>query len=141
MNDYKLGFTVVSWTNHERKKMDCETCHLSGYSSEFCKLHRKMITEVDFKNRYPRDFYKRMGKRAVLGAGVGVVATTFGLAAAPAVGLKMAVGHALAAKITAGGGAACAGINVTRGTRKGHPRAKLSRKRHVLMPLYLKKGG
>ena len=120
--------------------MDCETCHLSGYSYEFCKLHKKMIAEVDLKNRYPRDFYKRMGKRAAFGAGVGVAATTLGLAAVPAVGLKMVIGHALAAKITAGAGAAGAGINVTRGTRKGHPRAKLTRKRHMLMPLYLNKG-
>ena len=100
-----------------------------------------MVTEIEFKNHYPRNFYKKMGKSAALGAGVGVVATTFGLAAAPAVGLKMAVGHALAAKITAGVGAAGAGINITMRNWKGHTRAKLAGKRQVIMPLYLKKGG
>jgi hypothetical protein len=123
----------------KRRKITCETCQLRGYSPDFCKLHQKKISEVDAENCHPQDFYKRLGKKAALGAGVGVVAATAGIVAAPAVGLKAVIGHALAAKITAGGGAAGAGINVARGARKNHPGTKRAKKRDVLLPLYLKK--
>ena len=122
-----------------KKKLNCETCQMKGYSSEFCRWHKKRVGDIDVRDCYPRDFYKKIGKKAVLGAGVGVIAATAGLAAVPAMGLKAAIGHALAAKIAAGGGAAGAGINMTRGSRKGHPHTRLTRKRPVLMPLYLKK--
>ena len=131
---------VVKRGSMKRDKLKCERCQLRGYSPDFCRWHKKKIAGIDVKKCYPQDFYKRVGKRVILGAGVGVVAATAGLAVAPAIGLKMAIGHALAAKITAGGCAAGAGINMTRGAWKGHPYAKLTRKREVLMPLYLKKG-
>ena len=121
-------------------KLKCETCQMRGYSVEFCNWHKKKTTDSDINGCYPRDFYKRIGKRAALGAGVGVAAATAGLAVAQAIGLKAAIGHALLAKITAGGGAAGAGINLTRRNRRGHPHAGLTRKRQVLMPFYLKKG-
>jgi hypothetical protein len=121
------------------KKITCETCSLRGYSPDFCKLHQKKISEVDVENCHPQDFYKRLGKKAALGAGVGVVAATAGIAAVPAVGLKAAIGHALAAKVIAGGGAAGAGINAVRGAKKNRPGAKRAKKRDVLLPLYLKK--
>ncbi len=123
----------------KRRKITCETCQLRGYSPDFCKVHQKKITEVDVENCYPQDFYKRLGKKVALGAGVGVVAATAGIAAVPAVGLKVAIGHALAAKVIAGGGAAGAGINAVRGAGKNHPGAKRAKKRDVLLPLYLKK--
>ena len=121
-------------------KPTCETCPLRGYSPDFCKWHKKKISEVDAKNCHPQDFYKGLSKKVALGAGVGVIAATAGIVAVPAVGLKAAIGHALAAKVIAGGGAAGAGINAVRGARKNHPGAKRAKKRDVLLPLYLKKG-
>ena len=126
----------------KRNKPTCETCELRGYSSDFCKFHQKKITDVDIENCHPQNIYKRVGKTVALGAGVGVMAAAVGLAAAPAVGLKAAIGHALVAKLTVGGGAAAgAGINVVRSARKGYPGAKRAKKRNLLLPLYLRKGG
>ena len=136
----------------KKNKVKCETCAFRGYSLDFCKLHQKKITEVTDENCHSqsRDLYKKMGKTAAVGAGVGVLATTVGIAAVPAIGLKTVIGHsalvhsgighALAAKLTAGGGAAGAGVNVARRSKKSHSRGNPKRKRSVLLPLYLKKG-
>ncbi|MFH1489205.1 MAG: hypothetical protein ABII06_09890 [Pseudomonadota bacterium] len=124
----------------KKKKMKCETCELNGYNAEFCRWHKKKITEIDVRNCRPQDFYKKIGRTAVLGAGVGVVAATAGLAVVPAVGLKGFVGHAIAAKLTAGGGAAGAGINLARHAKESHPESKKSKKKSILLPLYLNGG-
>ena len=124
----------------KRDKLTCETCQLRGYSQDFCKFHQKEISEIDVENCSPQDFYKKMGKTAALGAGVGVMAATVGLVAAPAVGIKAVLGHALVAKLAAGGGAAGAGINVVRSSKKKHSGIRRGKKRNILLPLYLKKG-
>ena len=92
----------------KKNKVNCETCSYRGYSSDFCKFHHKKITEFADEDCHPqsRHLYKKIGKAATIGAGAGVLATTVGLAAAPAIGLKAAIGHTMAVKITAGGGAA-----------------------------------
>ena len=123
----------------KKNRSNCETCQFRGYSPDFCKFHKKEITKLEDGSCHPQSFYRKMGKKAALGAGVGVVAATAGLAVVPAVGLKAAIGHLLAAKITAGGGAAGAGINVVRNARKNYGGARRYRKRHVLLPLYLNK--
>jgi hypothetical protein len=123
----------------KKNRLKCETCQFSGYSPDFCKFHQKKIIKVNVENCFPQDFYKKIGKKAVLGAGIGVVAVTAGLAVVPTVGLKAVIGHALGAKLTAGGGAACAGINVARPTKKNQPESKRGRKKGVFFPLYLKK--
>ena len=122
----------------KRKKLKCETCELNGYNSDFCRWHRKKITEIDVKACRPQDFYKKVGRTAILGAGIGVVAATAGLAAIPVVGLKgVIIGHALAAKLTAGGGAAGAGINVAMHAKENPSGSKRDKKKGVLLPLYL----
>ena len=128
-------------------KLTCETCQFRGYSLDFCKLHQKKITEVTDENcrTYYREMCKKVGKTAALGAGVGVLATTVGIAAVPAIGLKTIIGHSiightLVAKLTAGGGAAGAGVNVARQSKKIDSKSNPKRKRKVLLPLYLKKG-
>lgn len=66
------------------------------------------------------------------------MATVVGMGAVPVVGLKAAIGHAMAAKITAGGGVAGAGVNVARKAAKGESGAKQRKKKRILLPLYLK---
>lgn len=121
----------------KKKARKCETCELKGYNPDFCRWHKKKITEVDVKTCRPQDFYKKVGRTAVLGAGVGVVAATAGLAVIPAAGLKGVIGHALAAKLTAGGGAAGAGINVAVHAKENLSGSKRGKKKSVLLPLYL----
>ena len=125
----------------KKNKVNCETCSYRGYSSDFCKFHHKKITEFADEDCHPqsRHLYKKIGKAATIGAGAGVLATTVGLAAAPAIGLKAAIGHTLAVKIAAGGGAAGAGANVVRRKKKNNSGVNRKRKNNVLLPLYLKK--
>ncbi len=125
----------------KKNKVNCETCSYRGYSSDFCKYHHKKITELANEDchSHSRDLYKKIGKAATLGAGAGVLATTVGLAAVPAIGIKAAIGHSLAAKLTAGGGAAGAGANVVRRSKKNNSGANQKQKNPVLLPLYLKK--
>ena len=124
----------------EKHKLKCETCEFRGYNAYVCRWHKKRITEIDVKNCHSHDFYKKVGKTAVLGAGAGVVVVTAGLVAAPAVGIKAVIGHALVAKLTAGSGAAGAGINVARNSRKNRSGTVRGKKKNILLPLYLKKG-
>lgn len=121
----------------EKKNRKCETCELKGYIPDFCRWHKKKITEIDIKNCRPQHFYKKIGKTAVIGAGVGVMAATAGLAVVPAVGLKGIIGHALAAKLTAGSGAAGAGISVARHAKENQSGSKREKKKGALLPLYL----
>ena len=121
----------------KRKNRKCETCEMKGYNPDFCNWHRKKMNEVDVKKCRPQDFYKKVGKTAVLGAGIGAVVATAGLAVVPAMGLKGVIGHALAAKLTAGGGAAGAGINVAVHAKENQPGSKRGKKKSVLLPVYL----
>ena len=131
----------------EKIKVKCETCRFRGYSLDFCKLHLKNISDITDENchTHSHELYKKMGKTVAVGADVGVLATTVGIAAVPAIGLKTIIGHSmightLAAKLTAGGGAAGAGVNVARNSKKSRYKGYEKRKRSVLLPLYLKKG-
>ena len=125
----------------KKNKVNCETCSFRGYSSDFCKYHHKKITELASEGCHSqsRDMCRKIGKAATLGAGAGVLATTVGLAAVPAIGIKAAIGHTLAAKLAAGGGAAGAGVNVARRAKKNKSGADQKQKNGVLLPLYLKK--
>jgi hypothetical protein len=67
------------------------------------------------------------------------MAAVVGIGAVPVVGLKAAIGHAMAAKMTAGGSAAGAGINMARKATKSLSRAKQRKKKRLLLPLYLKR--
>ena len=120
------------------KKSKCEKCYLRGYNTEYCKWHRKTISEVETETCYPGEFYKKLGKTVAIGAGIGIVSATAGVAVAPALGLKALIGHALVAKMTAGGGgAALAGGNVFRKSGKRTQMDKQMKKKKVLLPLYL----
>ncbi len=121
-----------------KKKPKCETCEFRGYSSDFCKVHLKKVTEEDCENCDSHRSFRSVGKTAALGAGVGAIAAVVGIGAAPVVGLKAAIGHAVAAKMTAGGGVAGAGVNVARKAVKRKSGAKQRKKKRLLLPLYLK---
>ena len=122
----------------KQKRVGCEACHLRGYNPEYCRWHKKTISVIDPGGCISRNFYRKLGKTVAIGAGIGVVSATAGVAAAPVVGFKALVGHALAAKMTAGGGgAAIAGVNLFRtSTRRRSIDRRVKRKR-VLLPLYL----
>jgi len=62
-----------------------------------------------------------------------------GIGVAPAVGIKAAIGHVAAAKLTAGGGVVGAGVNVFRKTRKARFGGEQGKKKRILLPLYLKR--
>ncbi|MEE8400327.1 MAG: hypothetical protein V3S89_15040 [Desulfobacterales bacterium] len=128
----------------KNQKHQCDHCEIRGYSSDYCKLHRKRISAIDIEDCHPEERHMTLGRKAVMGAGVGVVAATVGvMAAAPAIGLKTLLGHALAVKLTAGGGVAGAGINTIntiRGVRRNQKGTKRNKKRRLLLPIYLKKG-
>lgn len=122
----------------KEKKTKCETCHLRGYNPEYCRWHRKTIPGLEIEGCEPLDFYRKLGKTAAIGAGIGVASAVAGVAAAPALGVKMLIGHALAAKVAAGGGgAAVAGLKVWRKFPRRRGTAKQIRRRRALLPLYL----
>lgn len=120
------------------KKVKCESCEYKGYSAEICRYHSLRggsCSEEDFTSR---PAFMRIGKVVALGAGAGLAATFTGMVVAPIIGLKAALGHAIAAKITVGGGVAGAGVNVARKMKKTESGTKPARKRPILLPTYLK---
>lgn len=117
----------------------CETCQYKGYSSYFCKMHLRKVTHDDCKGCGSYRSLKRVGKTVALGAGVGAMATVVGIGAVPIVGIKAAIGHAAAAKLTASGGIAGAGFNVFRKARKGNSGCRQRKKKRLVLPLYLKR--
>ncbi len=121
-----------------KKKPKCDSCEFRGYSSDFCKLHSNKVSAEDCENCSSHRSLKSVGRTAALGAGVGAIAAVLGIGAAPVVGLKAAIGHAVAAKMTAGGGVAGAGVNVARKAVKRKSGAKQRKKKRLLLPLYLK---
>lgn len=119
------------------KKAKCDTCEFRGYSTEVCRFHSTQegsCEESDDTGKHP---LKTIGKAVAVGAGAGVAVTIAGMAVGPIIGLKVALGHTIAAQITAGSGVAGAGANVARKLKKGKPKAK-TKKKPVLLPMYLK---
>lgn len=121
-----------------QEKMECDTCEMRGYSAYFCRLHAK-ITKQACRNYRSYDSIRRVGKTAALGAGAGVAATVVGIGVAPVLGIKAAIGHVVAAKLTAGGGVAGAWANVCRKAIKGQSEGKPGKKKRILLPRYLKR--
>ena len=120
------------------KKSKCEACHLRGYNPEYCRWHKKNIPGMEVEDCEPNDFYRKLGKAAAIGAGIGIVSAAAGVAAAPALGVKALIGHALAAKMTAGGGgAAVGGAKVWYKFPRRRETEKRVQRRKVLLPLYL----
>jgi len=120
------------------KKTKCEECEYRGYSPEVCKFHSIQdgsCEEMEDSENHP---LKTISKAVAVGAGAGLAATVAGIAVGPIIGLKAALGHAVAAKITAGGGVAGAGVNVARKLKKGTSKTKPARKKQTLLPMYLK---
>lgn len=120
-------------------KIKCETCEFRGYSWYFCRMHSRKVTHEDCEGCRSYRSLRRVGKTAALGAGVGAMATVVGIGVVPAVGLKAAIGHVMAAKLTAGGGVAGAGVNVFRKVRRWQSGVKQGKKKRILLPLYLKR--
>ncbi|HIJ20412.1 MAG TPA: hypothetical protein HPP58_05135 [Deltaproteobacteria bacterium] len=122
----------------KEKKNKCEACYLRGYNPEYCRWHKKAISGIAIGACESTDFYKKLGKTAAIGAGIGIVSVTAGIAAAPVLGFKAIVGHALAAKVTAGGGgAAVAGVKMWRTSANGRGAAKRIQRKKMLLPFYL----
>jgi len=111
----------------------CTTCEYKGYSQELCRLHiKKMSCDSDRACEHYK--VKRVTKNAAIGAGLGAVTVAAGIAAAPIIGLKTAIGHLFAVKASAGGGAfgAGAGIGITK-KNKNKNTVPSKPKRRILM--------
>ena len=119
------------------KKTDCEACEYRGYSPAVCKLHSIKDGSCEEPEDCGKHPLKTISKAVALGAGAGLVATVAGIAVGPSIGLKAALGHAVAAKLTAGGGVVGAGANVARKLKKSKSKAK-TKKKPALLPMYLK---
>jgi len=107
----------------EKKKLHCDHCPIKGYSPELCRFHFQQVqnNEDSLTCFYNNNIsISEMGKTAAIGAGIGVAAAFIGLAAIPSAAIKTLFGHVAAAKIgtEATGGAAGAGYNVYRKTKK-----------------------
>jgi len=113
----------------------CELCEYKGYSQEVCRLHLKKMKCNHDNIYYDSGKAKQIGKKACYGAGIGFVATATGLAAAPIIGMKTIIGHLVALKISAGGSAIGAGVNVIRKDRdKEDDRTIKPKTRHRIIP-------
>ncbi len=117
------------------KKAKCEACEYRGYSPEVCRFQSSLDGSCEGPDG--NNALKTISKAIVVGAGAGVAVTIAGMAVGPIMGFKAVLGHAVAAKITAGSGVAAAGVNVARKLRKGELKSK-TKKKPVLMPMYLK---
>jgi hypothetical protein len=119
------------------KKNPCETCEIRGYSPELCKVHYKKAAVGNIPENCPHNLSVEVGKSAAVGAGVGVAATVFGLAAVPASVLKALFGHVMAVKMSAGagGGVAGAGVSAMRKAKEEKERQKQKKKKKARLPL------
>ena len=129
---YELRDTNMKKTTH------CDTCEFRGYSHEFCKAHFSKIAKIAHKD-CPHHSFTEVGKTVVFGAGVGIIATTVGLAAVPVVALKAIFGHVMAVKmcVTGGGSVAGAGIGVFRKVHKKQSDAIDNANRRTHMPIVI----
>jgi len=123
----------------KKGRAKCEACEFRGYSSYFCRMHLSKVTQEDCKDCGSYRSLRQVGRTAAFGAGVGAAVTVVGIGVVPVMGLKAAIGHAVVAKLTAGGGMAGAGVNVFRKARKGQSKFRQKKKKRILLPLYLKK--
>jgi len=121
-----------------KKTAQCETCEFRGYSHEFCKAHFSKIAKMGHQD-CPHNSLSEVGKTVAMGAGVGIIATTVGLAAVPAAALKALFGHVMAVKMcaTGGGTVAGAGYNVFRKTHTKQLNTKENMKRRTHMPIVI----
>jgi hypothetical protein len=122
-----------------KKTTHCETCEFRGYSHEFCKAHFSKIAKTAHQDCPHNSSLSEVGKSVILGAGVGIIATTVGLAAVPAAALKALFGHVVAVKVcaTGGGTVAGAGINVLRKTKTKQTNNKENVNRRTHMPIVI----
>ena len=122
----------------KKTKSECDTCPIVGYSPDLCRMHLRHMAKG--KKRYssqPESIpWRRWGRNAALGAGVGVVGTVAGMAVFPSLGMKAVLGHLVAAKIAGVGGVAGAGTNVAvnykdkdKGEEKKKPEADQSNRK------------
>lgn len=118
-------------------KSPCSNCSFRGYSREICKLHSKK-TLHGHSCSGEKYSWKFFGKKAVIGAGIGVTGIFAGLAVLPAFGLKVILGHSLAA-MSGAGGAIGASTNVAIHHRKKSLTSVKKRKRNLLLPKYWRK--
>jgi hypothetical protein len=117
----------------------CSTCSIRGYSNDICKLHYKTMSKegcVHHTENQPQEecSWKSLGKKAAIGAGIGIAGTCAGLAVLPALGLKALLGHTLATTVSSAGGALGAGTNVAIHRRKKCSNVIKKKKRSVLLP-------
>ncbi|MBV5267638.1 MAG: hypothetical protein JZU67_03835 [Burkholderiaceae bacterium] len=121
-----------------KKTTHCDTCEFRGYSHAFCKAHFSKIAKIAHKD-CPHHSFTEVGKTVVFGAGVGIIATTVGLAAVPAAALKALFGHVVAVKIyaTGGGSVAGAGIGFFRKVHKKQSDAIDNVNRRTHMPIVI----
>lgn len=121
-----------------KKTAPCETCEFRGYSHEFCKAHFSTIAKTAHED-CPHKSFSDVGKSVAIGAGVGIIATTVGLAAIPAAALKTLFGHVMAVKIcaTGGGTVAGAGISVFRKTHTKQMNSKENVNRRTRTPIVI----
>ena len=120
-------------------KSECDTCPIKGYSTEICKLHMKHMSNSpkkssdDPSSETPECTWKVLGKKAAVGAGIGVVGSFAGLGILPALGLKAVLGHSLVSMSSACG-ALGAGTNVAMHQRKKCLPEVKKKKKNVLLP-------
>jgi len=120
-----------------QKKNPCETCEIRGYSPELCKVHYKKAATDNIPENCPHNISVEVGKSAMVGAGVGIAATVFGLAAVPASVLKALFGHVMAVKVSAGagGGVTGAGVSAFRKAKEETERQKQKKKKKLRLPI------
>lgn len=115
-----------------KQTSNCDTCPFRGYSTEICKLHSKHAhdsLECDDNDCS----WTSWGKKAAIGAGVGITGVFAGMAVLPAFGMKAILGHFLALKVTGAGGVVGAGANVAVNLKKA-PTRQHKKKRTILLP-------
>jgi hypothetical protein len=93
---------------------ECKDCEFSGYSRQLCILHTKSCErnpELAAKTLPPP---VKIGAKAVAGAGVGIAAAVFGVAAVGLVG-SVAILHGALIKLGIGAGLAGGGVGLFKG--------------------------
>lgn len=98
---------------NKKKKSQCASCTINGYSPEVCKLHHKQqVKKSVSREDGPKPLWRQWSAKALIGAGVGAGGAMAGIAVAPIFGVKALFGHVIATKIACGAAGAGAGSNV-----------------------------
>ena len=111
---------------------ECETCPIKGYSPELCKMHLRHLAtreEKDHSSHTEEDQWLSLGRKAVIGACIGVTGALVGMAALPSFGMKAMLGHYISAKVAGAGGIIGAGANLAINYGKGPQVNQSSKKR------------